>query len=330
MFLTNGPISHILRNRHYLGELNHKGQSWPGEHEAIVDPQIFARVQEKLVEQRHWRIADRAKSRALLLGKLFNGAGERMTPSYAVKKGVRYRYYISVSAMQSRAAAKSLAHRVPAESLEDIVIKSLMQFCEDNDRAKDSSASEACPVATNITSLAPNARNPNPNPGSDADLHARALVDQRLNRVTVHAGFIEITLSNSGDPDEPPKTMQVPWIKPSSTRRREILEPDAPTGNARLMGADERVRLVRSIAIARTWIDELIQGAMPDTAALAVREKKSERSVRMTLSLAFLDPALIKAACLGQLPRGFGTSRLVDLPAAFGDQWRVLGLTRPV
>ena len=48
----------------------------------------------------------------------------------------------------------------------------------------------------------------------------------------------------------------------------------------------------------------------------------------MTLSLAFLDPAIIKAACEGKLPHGYGVSRLVDLPPAFDDQWRALGLVR--
>ena len=96
------------------------------------------------------------------------------------------------------------------------------------------------------------------------------------------------------------------------------------------MEGDARTRLLRNIAIARKWIDEFIEGVMTDTAALAERERKTERSVRMTLSLAFLDPALIQAACKGQLPRGYGTSRLVDLPPAFDDQWRALGLARPV
>src|SRR5215218_10726366 len=30
--LTNGPLAHLLRNRVYVGELNHKGASHPGEH----------------------------------------------------------------------------------------------------------------------------------------------------------------------------------------------------------------------------------------------------------------------------------------------------------
>ena len=80
--------------------------------------------------------------------------------------------------------------------------------------------------------------------------------------------------------------------------------------------------------MARLWLNELITGVIPDIGALAARERKSERSVRMTLSLAFLDPALVKAAAQGRLPRGYGVSRLVDLPANFEDQWRALGLVR--
>ena len=49
----------------------------------------------------------------------------------------------------------------------------------------------------------------------------------------------------------------------------------------------------------------------------------------MTLSLAFLDPTLIDAACAETLPRGYGITRLMDLPPRFADQWRALGLRRP-
>ncbi|MFO1126566.1 MAG: hypothetical protein U1E25_15680 [Methylocystis sp.] len=48
----------------------------------------------------------------------------------------------------------------------------------------------------------------------------------------------------------------------------------------------------------------------------------------MMLSLAFLDPAIAKAAVESQLPRGYGVSRFADLPMAFADQWSVPGLIR--
>ncbi len=47
--------------------------------------------------------------------------------------------------------------------------------------------------------------------------------------------------------------------------------------------------------VGRRWLDELVSGAVKDTAAIAEREGCSERSVRMTLSLAFLSPKVVRA-----------------------------------
>jgi site-specific DNA recombinase len=123
--------------------------------------------------------------------------------------------------------------------------------------------------------------------------------------------------------------LKIPWTAQSKTRKREIITPANAAKKSQPILNDERLRLLRSIAEARTWIDDLIDGSVADTAALVVREGPSERSIRVALSLAFLDPQLVKAAAEGRLPRGYGCSRLTDLPMAFGDQWRALGLTLP-
>src|SRR3954470_6124340 len=52
--LTNGPLAHLLRNRVYLGELNHRCASYPGEHAPIITPTVFEAVQEKLTANRQW------------------------------------------------------------------------------------------------------------------------------------------------------------------------------------------------------------------------------------------------------------------------------------
>jgi hypothetical protein len=64
--------------------------------------------------------------------------------------------------------------------------------------------------------------------------------------------------------------------------------------------------------------------------SLAVRAGKSERSIRMTLSLAFTSPVLAMAAMEGRLPRGFCIKRLTDLPMLWSEQWHALGLLEPV
>ena len=50
--LTNGPLAYLLRNRMYLGEINHRDKSYPGEHQPIIDEKLFDAVQAKLTENR--------------------------------------------------------------------------------------------------------------------------------------------------------------------------------------------------------------------------------------------------------------------------------------
>src|SRR3954462_13054258 len=47
---TNGPLGHLLRNRVYLGEIKHKGNTYPGEHEAIISHELFEAVQARLAQ----------------------------------------------------------------------------------------------------------------------------------------------------------------------------------------------------------------------------------------------------------------------------------------
>src|SRR3954467_8180151 len=78
--LTNGPLAHLLRNRVYLGKLNHRDASHPGEHAPIITRTVFEAVQEKLTANRNGTHARRAASGALLVGRLFDDRGNRMTP----------------------------------------------------------------------------------------------------------------------------------------------------------------------------------------------------------------------------------------------------------
>ena len=88
----------MLQNRIYRGEITHKGNSYPGEHPAIIDQPLWDEVQAVLAKNRVERATGaRAKHPSLLGGFVFDATGERLTPTYAIKKGTRYRYYISTS-----------------------------------------------------------------------------------------------------------------------------------------------------------------------------------------------------------------------------------------
>jgi site-specific DNA recombinase len=95
------------------------------------------------------------------------------------------------------------------------------------------------------------------------------------------------------------------------------------------MPANARAILIEALHDAHRWLDDLLSDPSLTLESIASREGKSERSIRMTLSLAFLAPEIVKAAVEGRLPRGFGLKRLVDLPMTWPDQWRALGLQAP-
>lgn len=80
---------------------------------------------------------------------------------------------------------------------------------------------------------------------------------------------------------------------------------------------------------ARSWLDQVVVDPTISVATLAADEGRTERSIRQTLSLAFLDPTLVEVGIKGTLPRGLGLKRLMDLPPSRLEQWIVLGLQAP-
>jgi site-specific DNA recombinase len=85
--LSRGALYLMLRNRTYRGEIVHRGQSHPGEHTPIIDQPLWDAVQMRLAANTAERDSGtRTHQPSLLAGMLFDVEGNRMTPSYAVKR----------------------------------------------------------------------------------------------------------------------------------------------------------------------------------------------------------------------------------------------------
>jgi site-specific DNA recombinase len=282
--LTNGPLAHLLRNRFYVGELNHKGASHPGEHAPIIAPALFEAVQEKLTSNRNGCRMQRAASGALLLGRIFDDRGNRMTPSTAKKGGMRYRYYVSSMLAQGRKSDAGSIRRVSASEIEAVVIQALRTAY----------------------------------PG-DADLDERALIHARLDRVVLQLGSIDIHPCSDGA-----TPIALTWSSTPTTRRREILRSSEADGHQLGIKAEARTVLLRSIALARKWLEEVLGGSTLDQ--VARREDCSKRHVATTIPLAFLAPDLVRAVIDARLPRGINTRRIAEPELAWSRQWELLGL----
>src|SRR5436853_441340 len=104
------------------GKIVHKEQSHPGEHTPIIDQPLWDAVQAQLARNAAERNScARHPQPSLLAGLLFDGDGNRMTPSHAVKKGTRYRYYVSGSLITKDRTDNAAALRIPAAEIEQLV-----------------------------------------------------------------------------------------------------------------------------------------------------------------------------------------------------------------
>ena len=122
---TYGPLAYFFKNRIYVGETGHKEKWFPGEHAAIVDRKIFDQVQQLLASQPAGRKARRTASEALLMGRLYDDRGNRMSPSFSCKNGVHYRFYVSSALLRGRKADVGSVGRVPAAEIESTVLTAL-------------------------------------------------------------------------------------------------------------------------------------------------------------------------------------------------------------
>ena len=293
---TRGPLAHLLRNRFYIGDVPFKGEILKGEQPAIVDRGLFEAVQAKLSEQVNGHKAARMKSEALLIGRIFDDRGNRMSPSHARKGGVKYRYYLSSALLQGMAGSAGSVRRVPAADVEALVVKS---------------------VGEHLKSAAP--------------IDDRSLIDTHVARVEVQPEQLVVHLARAKTPDRQrangDNILNVRWRKTPSTRRRELLLPAGlPPQHARPIRSETRALLVASIARGRRWLDELLADSHANAESIAKRERCSIRKVNMTVSLAFLAPDLVKAAIAARLPHGMGVARLADMPAEWSRQHQMLEL----
>ncbi len=131
---TYGPLQWVLRNRIYIGEINHRGQHYPGEHAAILDRATFDKVQQLLTEQRSSPTRIHHKMRSLLTSRIYDANGNRMAPSHSNKRGLRYRYYVSRALLDGTPDKAGKPARIPATAIEELVIKALREEQAETER----------------------------------------------------------------------------------------------------------------------------------------------------------------------------------------------------
>ncbi len=324
---SRGCLYHILSNPIYVGQVRHKKVCYAGQHDGIIDQDLWDQVQKKLTDNVNGKEKKpRSTETSPLAGKLFDETGNSLTPSHASKNSKRYRYYISQSLVIGTKDSVEIGWRLPAREIENIVAQATRKILDDQPAITES-LREAGVDARSI-------------PGA---LKVSAVQSKDLNSVTGRAEALErivqridirhegmrltllLPMIGSGDKVDSTLSPTITRDVPMKIRRRGVEMKLVITGGG---AARTDPALIKAIARGQLWFDELRSGKEQSIRDIAKRYEVSERYISHLLPLAFLAPDIIEAIVAGQQPADLTTNALIkriDLPVDWSEQRRVLG-----
>lgn len=289
---SRGALFHLLRNRIYLGQIVHKDQVFEGEHDGIVEPELFEQVQARLDAQarRHRSTAEQRAIKAPLTGKLFDAAGAPMSPTTSRgKSGRSYRYYVSAPLQQgAKSSDPDRVERLAAPTIERIISEAIGRWVP--------GAQEPFEIVRSVHL---------------ADRGLQVTLDAaQASNLAARLADGEMILDRSPDSI----SVQVPVRFSVNGGRRVIaaagLQPPRPDPVliAALRKAHSMLRTERGLPVIET------APASP-----------YDRSI---LRLAFLAPDIQRAILDGRQPRQLNLEALkqIDIPLAWSQQRQVLGV----
>jgi len=330
---SRGALYELLQNRIYLGEIVHKGASFPGQHPAIIDRTLWDRVQEQFkANLQAERKRPRATSKSLLLGLLYDEAGNRFTPSHATKKGRRYRYYVSQALIKGTPKVKAGPTRLPAEEIEELVLSQLASLLQSAPRILDILGTPSLDIADThtVAKIAKEYLASSENVRSDLpSIVTRIIVRQQkvelqLSKQSLLKSFLGARRNDELD------------ISESASRDLFTLEADAQFqrcgGEVRLVLADfsqSKARfvpsLVRAVARAHDWMNRILRGEVPNQRALAKQTGFDERYISRIIPLAFLAPDITEAILEGRQASDFSLEKCAgEIPLEWSMQQQFL------
>jgi len=329
-----GNLSHLLTNPIYIGKIRHKTNTYDGEHVPIIDPDLFAQVQQCLADQRSKRFSSTNQHYPhLLTGIVFDDIGDKLITFYASPRGKRYRYYGS-SRLKRPKEKDDSAWRIPAPELDRIAISQFKHLLTDKARlarwleadGNEQQIGKGIAMAEKILDADKPSGTENQLPdtlrkvfkridlGSNAITFTwdrRALIDALMGRVK----------KKGQDSSEDADCLET-LVLPIAMKRRGVeFRMVVTNGDAPDRRPDPS--LVQLIAKAHCYLASLTDGSGRSLTDVARRYQTELSEVSRILPLAFLAPSITEAILTGRQPASLTTQRLLrmsDLPLMWDEQ----------
>ncbi len=335
---ARGALYLMLQNRIYRGEIVHKEQSHPGGHPPIIDQPLWDAVQAQLASNAAERNSGAlSRQPSLLAGMLFDRDGNRMTPSHAVKKGTRYRYYVSGSLITKDRTEDSAGLRIPAAEIEHLVSSRVHRWLLDPGSIYKSTSARL-PDGSMQQRLIARAADIGTRWPEVPVARKRAVLTALIERIKVSVDQIDIRLRPSrlatlfdvaatppqGVTDDETQILSVPVrLRRAGREIRMVIDGTDPFDAAK-----PDARLIKLLLKARRFNATLARSEGVPFAALAQREGVGRSYFTRLVRLSYLAPDITQAILDGRQPRDLTAEKLLEhsrLPLAWHDQRTVLG-----
>src|SRR5262244_3271368 len=331
---SRGHLYRLLSNPIYTGRIAHKGQLYPGQQPALIDDETWTAVRDQLAANAGaHRRRNGAAEPSLLAGLLVDPQGQRLTPSHAVKKGRRYRYYISVALITATGRDGVQNWRLAAREIEECVISILIDALTSPPRLLEGPGmsgmsgdrirkllGRAARVATALR------RSPEERAKIVRELVKQVMVDDKKIVIKVRYGVLLSGEAPSRASDEPAASTIELTTAVDFKRRGVATKVVLPGLTQQNQPSRCDPALIKAVVRGRAWLEELATGRARSLEELAKRAGISRRYILRLIDLAFLSPRVIDAILEGRHPVALTATRLsgFDLPLDWAEQHKLL------
>lgn len=321
-FRSAVALFHLLANKKYLGLTTHKGKTYEGQHEAIVDAELFEAVQARLAERSNPTTSAEAKRRvSLLAGMIRDEHGRPMSPFHTTRHGRRYSYYASHPGDRSRLQAL----RLPAGEL-DAAVRGALSDLLSNSAALHGQYTQLEPhqlfaLLGQCAGLAERIR-------LMSVAEARLLLNKLMLDVIVSRDRVAASISSRAlledaeiDCESDARLLLAVRTTTVAYGHEQRLRLD-PLGRK---STPRDARLVELIARAFASRDELLGLTSKELEAMPVTQ---HRHLERIARLAYLAPQIVRAIIDGRQPRTLTARELARmglLPLSWSEQLAMLG-----
>ncbi len=310
--MSRGQIHFLLTNPIYTGHIRHKDQIYEGQHGAIITQDVWDQVQLDLQKASNKpRNSKTGCQPSLLVGKLFDEIGNRLTPSHTQKNGKRIRYYVSKS------GGEASSMRLPAVQLEALIHQAVIDQLSENVHLllQTPDVQILAKVRARVTEIG----------------DAKTCVLSLINRTQIKGQNLCFDLDASllasmlgvsvNELDMAVLRFECPFqLKRRGNEMKlvsgvEVREPD--------------LSLVKAIAQAHEWLRQVKEGR--SLAEIGRELGVTDSSIRKRIALAFLSPRITESILSGSQPVELTLRALITqrLPLDWKKQEKLLGFITP-